>query len=485
MRGRARAASTRSSRCASGGSSTRRAIGEVTETRRLRVFDGDALVGDMPVTALVDECPVYDLAPVAPSVPMYPAPAGARSPADPGGDAARAARLRQPRLAALGVRAVRLHRRLAHGAPAGAGRRRGAAGCRRRRRDRGLDRRQRPARGVRPLPRRGRGGARVQREPRLRRRRAARPHQLPQLRQPGEAARGLAALARGGGAAPTPAARSASRSSAATSRSTTRAPGARSSRPRSWGWSASCPKAGAVRPPRLRGGGRRRRDHLRGLVGAVGDRLRAGEAARRGALGRAPARRPRRAEALHAAVREAVRAGALRSAHDVAEGGLAVALAEGCLAGGLGATVDLSPLRPAGEALLFGEGPGAFVVSGPEQSLRRLRRRGDADRHGGRSTSGHHRRAGGPVRDLATAHESGLASLLHDETWRSGPREVVGGHIARAGTSRCGVTIRLGPPQGVVHIGVGLPPRPPGALPRPAARGRRTRGRSRRRRAAR
>src|SRR3954463_6103764 len=74
--------------------------------------------------------------------------------------------------------------------------------------------------------------------------------------------------------------------------------------------------------------------------------------------------------ALPAAGRQAVRAGALRSAHDVAEGGLAVALAEACLAGGLGATVDLSVLRPAGEALLFGEGPGAFVVSGPEQSLR-------------------------------------------------------------------------------------------------------------------
>ena len=50
------------------------AIGEVTDTRRLRVFDGDALVGDMPVTALVDECPLYDLEPVAPAVSMYPAP---------------------------------------------------------------------------------------------------------------------------------------------------------------------------------------------------------------------------------------------------------------------------------------------------------------------------------------------------------------------------------------------------------------------------
>src|SRR5829696_8300471 len=62
------------------------AIGEVTATRRLRVFDGDALVGDMPVTALVDECPVYDLAPVAPSVSMYPAPEPRPDlPSDPGG----------------------------------------------------------------------------------------------------------------------------------------------------------------------------------------------------------------------------------------------------------------------------------------------------------------------------------------------------------------------------------------------------------------
>src|SRR5689334_21478503 len=45
--------------------------------------------------------------------------------------------------------------------------------------------------------------------------------------------------------------------------------------------------------------------------------------------------------ALHAAVRQGVRSGALRSAHDVAEGGVAVALAECCIAGGLGAHVDL------------------------------------------------------------------------------------------------------------------------------------------------
>ena len=45
-------------------------------------------------------------------------------------------------------------------------------------------------------------------------------------------------------------------------------------------------------------------------------------------------------KALHAAIRQAVRSGALSSAHDVAEGGVAVALAESALAGGLGATVS-------------------------------------------------------------------------------------------------------------------------------------------------
>ena len=50
------------------------AIGVVTDTRRLRVLVGDEVVGDLPVTALVDECPVYDLEPAPPSVPLYPAP---------------------------------------------------------------------------------------------------------------------------------------------------------------------------------------------------------------------------------------------------------------------------------------------------------------------------------------------------------------------------------------------------------------------------
>ena len=41
--------------------------------------DGDRVVGDMPVVALVDDCPLYDLAPAKPSAPLYPAPAARRS----------------------------------------------------------------------------------------------------------------------------------------------------------------------------------------------------------------------------------------------------------------------------------------------------------------------------------------------------------------------------------------------------------------------
>jgi phosphoribosylformylglycinamidine synthase len=74
-------------------------------------------------------------------------------------------------------------------------------------------------------------------------------------------------------------------------------------------------------------------------------------------------------------VRDAVRRGELRSAHDVAEGGLAVALAECCLGGGRGAQVDFRGAT--GERLLevlFGEGPGGFVLSGPRPALAALAR---------------------------------------------------------------------------------------------------------------
>src|SRR5438067_11712055 len=36
-------------------------IGEVTDTGRVRVLDGEAVVGELPVAVLVDKCPLYDL----------------------------------------------------------------------------------------------------------------------------------------------------------------------------------------------------------------------------------------------------------------------------------------------------------------------------------------------------------------------------------------------------------------------------------------
>jgi phosphoribosylformylglycinamidine synthase II len=67
-------------------------------------------------------------------------------------------------------------------------------------------------------------------------------------------------------------------------------------------------------------------------------------------------------------VRAAVRGGELPSAHDVSEGGLACALAEMCVAGGIGARVSID----GDEAALFGEGPGGVIVAGPRAAVESL-----------------------------------------------------------------------------------------------------------------
>ena len=51
------------------------AIGEVTDSGRMRILAGGEVVADLPVPVLVDDCPVYDLSPEPPSVPLYAAPA--------------------------------------------------------------------------------------------------------------------------------------------------------------------------------------------------------------------------------------------------------------------------------------------------------------------------------------------------------------------------------------------------------------------------
>ncbi len=79
--------------------------------------------------------------------------------------------------------------------------------------------------------------------------------------------------------------------------------------------------------------------------------------------------------ATQAAVRDAVRTGELSSAHDIAEGGLAVALAECCLAGGLGAEVSVSTSPETALAELFGEASGGFLLSGERGRLLELAER--------------------------------------------------------------------------------------------------------------
>jgi phosphoribosylformylglycinamidine synthase subunit PurL len=83
-----------------------------------------------------------------------------------------------------------------------------------------------------------------------------------------------------------------------------------------------------------------------------------------------------RVRAVHRLVRSAVRAGRLSAAHDVSDGGLACALAEMAIAGETGLTVDLDELVErrgcSGETCLFGEGPGGFVLAGERAELERL-----------------------------------------------------------------------------------------------------------------
>jgi phosphoribosylformylglycinamidine synthase subunit PurL len=125
--------------------------------------------------------------------------------------------------------------------------------------------------------------------------------------------------------------------------------------------------------------------------------------------------------AAQGAVRDAVRAGALASAHDIAEGGLAVALAECCLAGEIGAVLELGeelwqaitlPSRDRGAsaaaserlgAALFGEGPGGFLVSGPAQGVGSLAKRTQLRRLG---------KVGGEELRIELAGESGPGATL-------------------------------------------------------------------------
>src|SRR5947209_694837 len=342
-------------------------IGEVTDSGHLRVWRGDDLAGDMAVAALVDDCPLYDLAPAAPERPVYPAPPRVLDTEDPGEIVL--ALLRSANIASrrpvfeqydclVGSRTVRrpeqadaavLHRgegRAIAVSIDGNGRR---VACD-------------PYRGaMEAVLECAANLACVGAEPLgltncLNFGNPEKPHIAWQLTEAvrglGDGCRALGVPVVGGNVSlynegaegpiyPTPVV----------------------------GMVGELPEA--ARPGRL---GFARAGDAIGLVGPFSPDVHGSELAKLGGA-ELPAGLPAiDAEAVRTtivAVRDAVREGRLSSAHDIAEGGLAVALAECCLAGGLGARVrvdgDGKPL-----ALLYGEGPGGFVVSGRRDAVAAL-----------------------------------------------------------------------------------------------------------------
>jgi phosphoribosylformylglycinamidine synthase subunit PurL len=380
------------------------AVGEVTDTGRLRVFDGEIVVGDLPVTALVDECPAYDLEPLEAATPVYPAPERVLPDAlDAGGTLLAllgSANLASRRWAfeqydcLVGSRTVRRPEQAdaavlmleSGGAIAvsidGNGRRVAVD----------------PYRGaVEAVLECSANLACVGAEPLgltncLNFGNPEKPHIAWQLTRAvaglGDACRALGVPVVGG--------------------------------------NVSLYNEG--------GGGPIYPTPVVGMVGELPDPARAGRlgfaaagdavalitaswapsevgselAKLRGdaLAGALPAAELGSVRALHAAVRQAVRSGALRSAHDVAEGGVAVALAECCIAGGVGARVALDGVP------LFAEGPGAFLVSGPPEAMAAF---GAAARVIGEVGGDALAIAGEldlPVAELARVHSNGLAELL-------------------------------------------------------------------------
>ncbi len=437
------------------------AIGSVTASERLRVFVGEALVGDMPVRALVDDCPLYDLAPSPPAVPIYPAPPPVLAP--PAAGAAAGAGLREALLALLSSPNIASRRPLfeqydsivqsrtvrrpeaadaavlqlpatpKRGGDAvqgdGPGVTAGAGVC--------------PAlavsidcngRRVAADPYRGTVEAVLEcasnlacvgAEPlgttnNLNFGSPERPHIAWQLSEAvrglGDACRALEAPIVGGNVSlynegpsgpiyPTPVVGMVGLLPDA-------------SRAGRLGWAS---EGDAV-----------------ALVGPFVPALAASELAKlwgRQLPSRLPAIDMGAVRTAQFAVRGAVRVGALSSAHDIAEGGLAVALAECCLAGGLGVAAELEPFgegramggggtgegdaegHAAAFAALFGEAPGGFLVSGTPSGVRSL----------GRRT---------PTRVIGTVGGDSLRIALNDSHVEVSLDELARAHTALAGLFR-------------------------------------------------
>jgi phosphoribosylformylglycinamidine synthase II len=345
------------------------AVGEVTDTGAMRIYRGDELVGDVPVAALVDDCPVYELAPARPSGPLYPAPAATLA-ADASVHDALLALLGSPNVASrrplfdqydsiVQSRTVRRPEQadaavlvLPDGSALGVaidgnGRRVAAdphAGT------------------IAAVLECAANLACVGAEPlgvtnNLNFGNPEKPHVAWQLSEAvrglGEACRALGVPVTGGNVSlyneaaagpiyPTPVIGMVGRLPDATRAG--RLGFAREGDAIALaGWDAA-PSLGASELSKLRG------EPLPDALPEVD--------------------LPREREVLEA-IREAVRAGTLTSCHDVAEGGFLVAVAEAWLAGSLGATIDLGASDDVWTHL-FGERPGGFVVSGPREALAAL-----------------------------------------------------------------------------------------------------------------
>jgi phosphoribosylformylglycinamidine synthase len=355
------------------------AIGAVTGTRRMRVFDGPELVGDMPVGALVDDCPLYDLAPVRPATPIYDPPPATLAP-DASPRECLLALLRSPNIASRRPLFERYDAIV---------------------QSRTVRRPEQADAAVLALPDGGAlavsidcNGRRVAADPyrgtieavlecasnlacagaeplgttnNLNFGNPERPHVAWQLTESvrglGDACRALGAPIVGG--------------NVSLYNETASGP------------IYPTPVVGMVgRLPDARNAGRlgfARAGDTIALVGPFAPSLEASELSKlRGhALpDELPAFDIAAVRSAQFAVRGAVRVGGLSSAHDIAEGGLAAALAECCLAGGLGAEVRLDALLPSVEdddddllRVLFGEAPGGFLVSGISTGVRALGRR--------------------------------------------------------------------------------------------------------------
>ncbi len=132
-------------------------------------------------------------------------------------------------------------------------------------------------------------------------------------------------------------------------------------------------------------------------------------------------------------VRDAVRSARVGAVHDVSDGGLACALAEMAIAGAVGAEVDLDgvvELRGcAGEAALFGEGAGGFLLAGERAELEGL-----VAEAGGAGVEAIVIGSAGGDRVAVSAAEAEADVALADaaRAWRSLARRVEGPAVAAA-----------------------------------------------------